>query len=57
MILNDLIPSLIDCAREAVNDPCSHFDNRMDDVENKIGYIMTERTSHLVGPYAILVPS
>ena len=25
MILNDLIPSLIDCARKAVNDPCSHF--------------------------------
>ena len=55
MILNDLIPSPKDRAREAVNDPCSHLDNRADGVKNEVGYIVIERTSHLVGSYASLV--
>ena len=55
MILNDLILSLTDCTREAVNDPCLHFDNRTDSVENKVAYIVTERTSYLTGSYVTLV--
>ena len=48
MVLNDLIPSLIDYAREVVNDLHSHFSNRVDGLEDKVGYVVTERTSHLV---------
>ena len=55
MILNDFILSPIDCAREAVNDPSSHLNNRVDGVEDKVEYIVIERTSHLVGSYASLV--
>ena len=55
MMLNDLIPSPIDCAREAVNDPCLHFNNRADGVKDKVGYVVTEETSHLVGSDASLV--
>ena len=52
MILNDLILSLIDCAREAANSPHSHLDNRADGVENGVGYIVIEITSNPVGSYA-----
>ena len=34
VILNDLISSLIDHAREAANDPRSHFNNRVNGIEN-----------------------
>ena len=40
MIMNDLILPPINCAREAVNDFDLHFDNRVDDVENKVGYVV-----------------
>ena len=55
MLLNDLIPSPIDCAREAVNDSCLHLNNRVDGVKDKVGYIVTERTSNPVGSYRSLV--
>ena len=55
MVLTDLIPSLIDHGREAVNDPCSHFDNRMDGVNDKVGYVMIERTIHLTASDMSLV--
>ena len=42
MLLNNLILSPIDCARDAVNDPLSHPDNRADGVEDKVGCIMIE---------------
>ena len=35
MILNDLISPPIDCATEAVNNPCLHFNNRADGIENE----------------------
>ena len=37
MVLNDLIPSLTDCAREAVNDTHLHFNNRVDGAKDKVG--------------------
>ena len=49
MILNDLILPPISCARKAVNDFRSHFDNRVDGVENEVGYIISERPSNTVG--------
>ena len=49
MILNDLIPLPIDCAKEAVNDFHLHFDNRVDGVENEVGYVMNERSSNPAG--------
>ena len=55
MILNGLILSSIDCAREAVNDPHSHLDNRADDVENKVRYVLIKRASNPEGSYMSLV--
>ena len=55
MVLNDLISSPVDYTGEAVNDPHSHFDNRVDGVEDKVGYIIIERTSHLVASDRSLV--
>ena len=55
MILNDLIQSPTDCARGAINDPCSHLDNRVDGVKDKFGYVVVERTSSPVGSYTSLV--
>ena len=55
MVLDDLIPSLIYCVREAVNDPHSHLDNRVNGVKDKVGYIVIERNSHPVGSYKSLV--
>ena len=54
MIVNDLISSLINCARDAVNDFHLHFDNRADGVKNEIGYITIEKPSNLVG-YTCLI--
>ena len=55
MVLNDLISSPVDHTREAVNDPCSHFKNRTDDAEDKVGYIVIDRSSHLVASDVSLV--
>ena len=49
MILYNLIPPLIDCAREAVNGPHLHLNNRVDGTENEVGYIKIERPSNPVG--------
>ena len=32
-----------------VNDPHSHFNNRLNGIENEVGYIMIERPSNPVG--------
>ena len=48
VVLRDLT-SLIDQAREAVNDPHSHLDNRVDGVKNEVGYIVIERTAGATG--------
>ena len=40
MVLNNLILSLIDCKRDAINDPHLHFNNRADGAEEKVGYIV-----------------
>ena len=55
MILSDLISSQINCARKAVNDFHLHLNNRADDVENEVGYIMIKRPSNPVGFDASLV--
>ena len=49
MILNDLISSLINCERKAVNDFRLHFDNGTDGIENEAGYTVIERPSNPIG--------
>ena len=55
VVLNNLISSPVDHTREVVNHPHLHFNNRADGVEDKVGYIMIKRTSHLVASVASLV--
>ena len=55
MILNDLVLPLINCARKAVDDFHSHFNNGADGVENEAGYIVIERYSNPIGFDASLV--
>ena len=49
VILNDLTPFPIDCAREAANDPRSQINNKADGVKNEVGYVVNERPSNTVG--------
>ena len=55
MVLNDLIASPVDCVTEAASNPHSHFNNRADGVKDKVGYIVIERTSHLIASDASLI--
>ena len=55
LLVNNLIPSPIDCAREAVTTPYSHFDNREDGVKDKVGYLMIERIRHIIASDVCLV--
>ena len=54
MVLYNLIPSPIDCAREAVYDPCLHLDNGADGVENEVGYVMTQAPNQKPRPSYLL---
>ena len=55
VVLNNLILSPTDCARESVNDFRLHYDNRADGVENEVGYVAIEITSDPIGFDASLV--
>ena len=49
MTMNNLILAPDKLYRKAVNDFHSHLNNRVDGIENEVGYIMIEKLSNPVG--------